>query len=267
MILCSANRPRLFLFSLFGVLCWGLPSCVNTKRAIYFRDQGDGTIRSSFLVPETIIEANDILSIQVSSLNPEASAAFNAASTSNNASATPSPGSLSEAAGYLVSRQGFITFPILGNIRAAGLTKDQLTDSISHILSDKKLLVDPIVSIRMLNFKVTVLGEVEHPSVFSVPAEKISLLEALGLAGDLTINAKRDNVLIIREETGKKVIKRIDLNSSELFTSPYYYLQSNDVVYAEPNKAKVRSSSNTAMWVSVIFAALSFGVIAIENIK
>ena len=100
-----------------------------------------------------------------------------------------------------------------------------------------------------------------------VPSEKISLLEALGLAGDLTINARRDNVMVIREEAGRKVIKRINLNSSELFTSPYYYLQTNDVVYVEPNKAKVRSGSNTAMWVTVVLAALSFGIIAVTNIK
>ena len=119
----------------------------------------------------------------------------------------------------------------------------------------------------MLNFKVTVLGEVGHPSVIPVPSEKISLLEALGLAGDLTINARRDNVMVIREEAGRKIIKRINLNSSELFTSPYYYLQTNDVVYVEPNKAKVRSGSNAAMWVTVALAALSFGIIAVTNIK
>jgi polysaccharide export outer membrane protein len=135
------------------------------------------------------------------------------------------------------------------------------------MLNDRKLLIDPIVSIRMLNFKVTVLGEVEKPSVIPVPSEKISLLEALGMAGDITINGRRDNVLVIREEPGRKVIKRLDLNSSDLFTSPYYYLQSNDVVYVEPNKAKVRSGSNTAMWVSVVLAALSFGIIAVTNIK
>jgi len=133
------------------------------------------------------------------------------------------------------------------------------------MLTERKLLLSPLVSVRMLNFKVTVLGEVGHPTVIPVPSEKISLLEALGLAGDVTINGKRDNVLVIREEPGKKVIKRLNLNSSQLFTSPYYYLRSNDIVYVEPNKTKVISTSNAAMWVTVVVAVLSFGVIVVEN--
>ena len=107
---------------------------------------------------------------------------------------------------------------------------------------EKKLLVDPIVTIRFLNFKVTVLGEVAHPNVITVPSERISLLEAIGLAGDLTIYAQRDNVLVIRDEDGKKITHRLNLNSTELFNSPYYYLKSNDVVYVEPNKSKVAST-------------------------
>jgi polysaccharide export outer membrane protein len=248
------------------MLCYGFSSCINTKKAIYFRDQTDGTIRASASIPQTIIEPNDILGIQVSSLNQDASSAFNVVNRED-AFATTLTGTRNEAGGYLVTKSGDISFPILGNIHVAGLNKDQLTDSITHMLNDRKLLIEPIVTIRMLNFKVTVLGEVEKPSVIPVPSEKISLLEALGMAGDITINGRRDNVLVIREEPGRKVVKRLNLNSSDLFTSPYYYLQSNDIVYVEPNKAKVRSGSNTAMWVSVVLAALSFGVICVENIK
>lgn len=241
-------------------------SCLNTKKAVYFRDQQDAIIPSSNYVPETLIQSNDILSILVTSLNQEASAAFNVPNNTGTITTTQS-GNRTEAGGYLVSRDGYIQFPIIGSIKAAGLTKNQLRDTVTRVLTDRKLLVDPIVSIRMLNFKVTVLGEVGHPAVIPVPSEKISLLEALGLAGDLTINAKRDNVLVIREEPGKKIIKRLDLNSSDLFTSPYYYLKSNDIVYVEPNKAKVRSTSNAPMWVSLSLAALSFGVIVVTNVK
>jgi polysaccharide export outer membrane protein len=251
---------RLFVcFFLFSVI-----SCINTKKAIYFRGQGDAVIRSPDYIPETIIESNDILSILVTSLNQEASTAFNTSNTTDVNSTTAS-GIRNESSGYLVSHEGFIKFPMLGNIKAAGLTKDQLQDSITRMLTDRKLLLSPLVSVRMLNFKVTVLGEVGHPTVIPVPSEKISLLEALGLAGDVTINGKRDNVLVIREEPGKKVIKRLDLNSSQLFTSPYYYLRSNDIVYVEPNKTKVISTSNAAMWVTVVVAVLSFGVIVVEN--
>ncbi len=118
-----------------------------------------------------------------------------------------------------------------------------------------------------MTFKVTVLGEVEKPGVISVPTEKISLLEALGLAGDLTINAQRDNILVIREEAGKKITKRLNLNTSDLFSSPYYYLKSNDVVYAEPNKVKVRNNSNATLWVPLILSFLSFGIIVSQNVK
>jgi polysaccharide export outer membrane protein len=264
MVISLDNWPRRILY--LSMLCYGFSSCINTKKAIYFRDQTDGTIRASASIPQTIIEPNDILGIQVSSLNQDASSAFNVVNRED-AFATTLTGTRNEAGGYLVTKSGDISFPILGNIHVAGLNKDQLTDSITHMLNDRKLLIEPIVTIRMLNFKVTVLGEVEKPSVIPVPSEKISLLEALGMAGDITINGRRDNVLVIREEPGRKVVKRLNLNSSDLFTSPYYYLQSNDIVYVEPNKAKVRSGSNTAMWVSVVLAALSFGVICVENIK
>jgi len=246
------------------VFIFGACSCLNAKKAIYFRGQNDATIRAKDYVPETIIESNDILSVMVSSSNQEASSIFNLPNTVD-VNSTTIAGSRNETAGYLVNKDGFIQFPQLGAVKAAGLTKDQFQDTLTRILTVQKLLVSPVVSVRMLNFKVTVLGEVEHPTVIPVPSEKISLLEALGLAGDLTINAKRDNVLVIREEPGKKVIKRLNLNSSELFTSPYYYLRSNDIVYVEPSRTRVMSAGNTAMWVSVVLAALSFGIVVLDH--
>jgi polysaccharide export outer membrane protein len=131
----------------------------------------------------------------------------------------------------------------------------------------KKLLVDPIVSIRFLNYRVTVLGEVARPTVISVSNEKISLLEAIGLAGDLTIFAKRESVMIIREmENGKKLIKRINLNSTEIFTSPYYYLKTNDIVYAEPNKNRVASSSYVTQVLPIVLSALSLVVVVVSTL-
>jgi polysaccharide export outer membrane protein len=148
-----------------------------------------------------------------------------------------------------------------------GLTKDELKDKLTKSLVDKKLLVDPIITIRFLNFKVTVLGEVAHPTVVTVPSERISLLEAIGLAGDLTIYAQRDNVLVIRDEDGKKVTHRLNLNSTELFTSPYYYLKTNDVVYVEPNKSKVATTSRSIQWIPIVLSALSLGVIVVDRLK
>jgi polysaccharide export outer membrane protein len=172
--------------------------------------------------------------------------------------------SVSQTTGYLVDQEGNIQFPVLGAVHAAGLTKKQLTNLITKGLLDRKQLVDPIVNVRFLNYRVTVLGEVARPSVLNIPNEKISLLEAIGLAGDLTIYAKRDNVMVIREVNGKKLIKRLNLNSTELLTSPYYYLQSNDIVYVEPNKARVASSERSQQLLPIVLSALSFVAIIVS---
>ena len=231
-------------------------SCGGSKNVINFQGVNDGSIPSDTPFPESLIQKNDILSISVSSLNPEASQVFNTA----NGAATGAP------VGYLVNSEGYIQFPILGTVRAEGLTKGQLKDTIANDLIEKKLLLDPIVTIRFINFRVTILGEVNHPTVVTVPNEKISLLEAIGLAGDMTIYAKRQNVMIIREEKDQKIIKRINLNSDELFTSPYYYLQSNDIVYVEPNKNKLSSVSRSNTLLPIVFSGLSLAVLATQVI-
>jgi polysaccharide export outer membrane protein len=165
-----------------------------------------------------------------------------------------------------VSQDGFIDFPGLGKVMAAGISKQRLKEEITQMLVNSKLLIDPIVTVRYLNYRVTVLGEVARPTVVTVPNEKISILEAIGLAGDLTIYAKRDNVLLIREEKGSKVIKRINLNTSEIFTSPYYYLKSNDVVYVEPNNTKVASASRSQQLLPIVLSALSFVAIILTRV-
>jgi len=235
---------------------FAMSSCGSTKKVIYFPEVKDGTIQSTTIFPEAIIQKNDILSITVSSLSAAADAPFNSPNTSAAAGAI---------AGYLVNSEGSIQFPILGNIKAEGLTKNQLKDKITKALVDAKQLVDPIVTIRFANFRVTILGEVNHPTVVNVPNEKISLLEAIGLAGDLTIYGKRQNVMIIREEKEQKIIKRVDLNSAEIFTSPYYYLQSNDIVYVEPNKTKIASVSRGNQILPIVLSGLSLAVIAVQQ--
>jgi len=259
-----AQLPMWRALQLFCILVMLLVSvsCTNTKKAVYFSGQRTGSFETP-AVPKLVIQNNDLLSISVSSLNPEASAVFN---TPNNAPANNNTSTTTSATGYLVDGDGNIQFPFLGAIKASGLTKDELKDKLTKTLLDKKLLVDPIIAVRFLNFKVTVLGEVAHPTVVTVPSERISLLEAIGLAGDLTIYAQRDNVLVIRDEDGKKVTHRLNLNSTELFTSPYYYLKSNDVIYVEPNKAKVASTSRSNQWLPILFSALSLGVIVVDRL-
>lgn len=254
--------------SLLFISC---PSCTNTKKATYFNGAQPGSIVSNTPIPESIIQKNDILNITVSSLNPEASAFFNTSSGGSSAGGTAPGAESSKSGGYLVSSDGYIQFPLLGNIKAEGLTKNQLKEKITQTILEKKLLVDPIVIIRFQNFRVTVLGEVNNPTVVSVPNEKISLLEAIGLAGDLTLYAKRDNVMLIREQkdpkTGSesKLITRLNLNTSEIFTSPYYYLQSNDIVYVEPGKARVATTNRSNTWIPLLFSGLSLTIILIDQ--
>ncbi len=217
------------------------------------------------MVPATlqVIVPNDILSITVGSLNPEATLIFNNPTT--NTSSTGS-NNYTQSTGYLVDQEGYIQFPVLGKIKVTGLTKMELTEFLRKTLVDKQLLLDPVVAIRYLNFRITVLGEVTHPMVVAVPNEKISLLEAIGMAGDLTIYARRDNVLLIREEKGKRIIKKLNLNSGDIFNSPYYYLKSNDILYVEPNKSKILSVSNTRIILPIVFSALSVVAIVIDRV-
>lgn len=212
---------------------------------------------------EPVIKPNDLLIIMVSSVNPEAAEIFNISNTNTSRSSTVS-GTTAQVSGYLVNQDGFIRFPILGNIKAVGITKEELRKDITAQLENRKLLLEPIVDIRYLNFKVSILGEVKDPSVLTIPDEKISLFEALGLAGDITVYGNRKNVSIIREEEyGVKKLTRIDLTTNEIFTSPYYYLRPNDVVYVEANKAKVASSSQANLWIPVVLSAISLAIITI----
>lgn len=240
-------------------------SCSNVRKTIYFADQQDTTIASKNEAPVTYIQPNDLLSIAVSSLNPEATAIFN---TPNNSyvSSSSATGINLQSPGYLVNTNGNIQFPILGNLKVIGLTTNQLREQLTKSLVDRKLLVDPVVVVRQLNFKVSVLGEVSHPTVVNVPSEKISLLEALGLAGDITVYGRKDNVTVIREESGKKIIRHINLNSSQIFTSPYYYLKSNDIVYVEANRAKAASGGQTVQILPIVLSGLSFIAILVSSI-
>lgn len=242
-----------------------LTSCANTKKVAYFNDVKDSARIVSKAGLEAVIQKKDILSITVSSLSNEATIIFNTPNLpiTPNASTTPN---MPQTAGYLVSDEGTIKFPILGDIQAAGLSQKQLENHITKLLVDKKLLFDPIVSSRFLNFRVTVLGEVNHPGVVTVPSEQISILEAIGQAGDLTIYGLRDNIILIRQEGPNKLVKRLNLNSTNILQSPYFFLKSNDVIYVEPGKAKVASRDRTTQLLPIIFSGISVVVIVLNSL-
>jgi len=257
---CSGSKYLLAI--IFGLNV--LSSCVDTRKVAYFNDVQDSIRIASQAGLEPVIQKKDILSISVSSLSNEATIIFNAPNQPS--SPIASSNANSQTAGYIVSEDGTIKFPILGNIPAVGLTQTQLENNLAQSLKDKKLLFDPIVTARFLNFRITVLGEVNRPGVIYVPSEQISILEAIGDAGDLTIYGVRDNVILIRQEGGEKMVKRLNLNSSKLLQSPYYFLKSNDVIYVEPGKGKVATASITQQRLPVILSGLSLLIILLTNV-
>lgn len=246
---------------LLPILC---TNCVSPQKLAYFQKKPTeaDTLRTASRFVSTV-QVGDVLSIQVNSLNAEASSFFNpytasAGSPLQQASATPNSVTtpLPYTTGYLVDPAGTIEFPMLGKMKVAGLTNTQVSDRIRGQL--KEYLKEPTVNVRNLNFRISVMGEVTRPSLFSIPNEQVSVLEALSLAGDITIYGRRDNVLIIRDEGAGKTFTRLDLTQRDLFRSPYYYLHPNDVIYVEPGKARVASADRTNQLLPIIISALSF---------
>lgn len=261
------RKQNFFPGFLIAVLCFLLSACGGTKKIVYFDGIHDVTIKSKYPPNiESFIQINDLLSITVSSANAAASAIFNAPNESTPTTISATSGGNTLTVGYLVNLNGDILFPVLGKVHAQGLTKSQLQTLLTKQLLETKQLIDPIVTIRQLNFRVSVLGEVAKPGVYTTPNEKISLLEALSFAGDITIYGKKNNLLLIREDDkGDKLIVRIDLTSSSLFTSPYYYLKSNDVLYVEPSQNKEKKE-RFAMITPIVLSVVSLAIITVTAI-
>lgn len=255
---------RILLFT--SVICLLLcASCTTSNKVAYFQNAQDTTYKRMLVSVEAPLQKNDFISIAISSANAAASEIFNPIAGNAENTATAS-GKNAKYVGYLINSEGNVEIPILGKITAAGVTKTQLKNYITKAILDKKLLIDPIVDIRLLNFEVTILGEVSTPTVISVPSEKISLIKALGMAGDLTIYGKRENVLLIREEDGVRKTRHINLNSSDFLNSEYYYLKPNDVVYVEPNKAKVAVSGRSQQVLPLVLTSVSILVFVLDKV-
>lgn len=227
-------------------------SCVDTRKIAYLSDVQDSLRVASIAGIEAVIQPKDILSIEVSSVSPEATAMFNTPGMSASSASTGV-----QTAGYLVDKEGYIKFPVIGRIQASGLTPNEIETKLYEMLVGKKLLFDPIVIVRLTNFRVTVLGEVNNPGVIIAPNEQLNVLEALSQAGDLTIFGIRDNVKLIRQEGNSKIVKRLNLNSSELLKSPYFFLKSNDILYVEPGKAKAGSTVEARQILPIVLSSLS----------
>lgn len=230
------------------VLLVSMGSCVAKKEMLYLQEAEGINALETIVKVEPKIQQNDLLAINVSAIDGEAALPFNLFEAGGTATSIPKPIT------YLVNSDGDINFPVLGKIKVEGFTTKEITNHLTEALA--VYIKNPIVNIRLTNFKVTVLGEVKSPGTYPVPNERISILEAIGLAGDLTIQGKRKTVVLVREQNGKRTFIDIDLTSREILNSPYFYLAQNDVLIVEPNKTKVNSSA-VGPNIGVIFASIS----------
>ena len=247
-----------------------LAACSAPKEVLYLQDISlikEEAIDKSY---EVIIHKDDLLAIIVNSKDPELALPFNMPLVSYQIGGQNV--SQQRLVGYLVNQDGNIDLPILGDIHVEGLTRMQVTELIKKRLIEEELIKDPIVTVQFLNFKVSVIGEVGRPGTFDISGDRITLLEALSMAGDLTIYGRRDRVAVIREKDGKRSILYHDLRSSDIFQSPCYYLQQNDIVYVEPNNAKtgqsrINSNNSVGVWLSGVSVLASITSLLVTMFK
>jgi polysaccharide export outer membrane protein len=248
---------------LFALLVFIFQSCSSKKDVLYLNIP-PGLSENDFSWTELYIQTNDILSVKITADNPELALPYNMSSQQNSTGQT----NALLMQGYLVSNEGFINLPVIGLLKVTGLTINQAELFIQKSLIDKGLLKNPVVICRLVNAKFTVLGEVKTPGTFTFYENNLTLLQALGLAGDLTINGVRKKITIIRTENGKQSYATIDLTKNDWFKSPYYFVKPNDVIVVDPNTAKVKSSGiigNPGNLISVISVLLS-SIILIKNL-
>lgn len=248
------NRVVLTLFLLSSL---AFVSCVPSKEVVYFQGIDDKNLTGSGAY-EPVLKPDDVLYINVSSFDDEAVKPFNLGVSQEGGGGGGGQGLIIMRQTYLVNNDGDIEFPILGTIKVGGLTREDVTRKLQVRISE--YVKDPIINLRIVNYKVSVVGEVNNPGAYTINSDRLTVLEAIAMAGDMTLFGKRENVLIIRENRGVKETIRLDLTKPDFISSPYYYLTQNDVVYVEPNKRKINSTAigpNILAGISVIGFALT----------
>jgi len=249
---------RITILLFLGYLLLFLSSCKLKEKIVYFNSLTADTIEvienTSFDVK---LKVDDFVSITVSDLDEESTSQFNLKNTNNQITGYSNGSNI--LIGYLIDNEGMVNLPVLGKIKLEGLSKKQAIEIIEEKL--KLYLKNPVVNITIQNYKITVLGEVNIPGTYRIPNDRITILEAIGLAGDLKITGVRKNILVIREVNEIKLKFRIDLTNPNLFSSPVYYLHQNDVVYVEPNLASLSNStfikSNGTIFISITSLIIS----------
>lgn len=245
----------------------GLNSCSQQKNITYFQNI-DSLTELNQSVFEPTIQPDDLLLLIVSAPDIEAAAPFNL--TTENIPTTLNQSSIGQRQQqlYLVDKNGMVDFPVLGQLKFGGLTKTEVVKQLKEKLA--LYIKNPMVNIRIMNYKVTVQGEVTKPGSYAIASERVTITEALSLAGDLTIYGKRNNIIVVREQHGKKTVGRIDITKADFINSPFYYLSQNDLVYVEPNKAKTSSSTfnqNTTVWIAIasLVSSAIFSILLINK--
>ena len=241
-------RKKIIGASCFVIACLTIISCTPSKDVVYFQDASQFETLINENPATTKFKVDDVVSIHVSTLDPEASAPFNLFRGAGEGGIRP------EQVNYLVDKNGEIDFPVIGKVKIVGLSPSETRDLLREKLAD--YLKNPIINIRIRNFTVTVLGAVNRPGTFPVNGEQITIMEALGFAGDINIKGRRDNIMVIRDFDGTKVYNRINLNAKDALKSPVYYLTQNDVVYVEPNKSG-KTASNLDQRASIAVSIIS----------
>ncbi|MDB4925233.1 polysaccharide biosynthesis/export family protein [Mucilaginibacter sp.] len=235
--------------------------CASRRDLVYFSNLTNVGAVANPKNQEVHIAPNDMVNITMHSLNPESDNLFLNKNAALYALYAPS-----KIDGYRVNKDGLIDLPIIGGFKIGGMNIEEAQKAITVELSKK--VKDPLVDVQIVNFKITVIGEVNKPSTFIITNEKVNVLEALGMAGDMTVYGKRDNVLVIRNDGGTKTLKRLNLNNKDSFDSPYFYLKQNDIVYVEPDKSKaVEYSQNTRLMPLIIASISALAVLAAVVLK
>lgn len=245
------NYKNLFRVGLL-ILALSFVSCASRKKLVYMQNADTSSGNSKTVENfEPKLQNDDLLSIIVSADQPELTIPFNMPQIQGNYQINENQDGIKT---YLIDSYGFIEFPVIGKIKLAGLTRSEAITKLRDQV--KEYITNPTINLRILNYKISVLGEVMRPGSFKISSERITLLEALSLAGDLTIYGKRTNILLVREVDGKKTYNRIDITKADFADSPFYYLKQNDVLIVEPNNTKVNASA-VGPNASVIISSLS----------
>ena len=262
---------------LFLIICLiaCLTACKTPEKINYIQDVEPGVTQPIESRQSIIIQPKDMLSIIVSTKDPELAAIFNLSVQANRAGVPIFSSAYNQyLSGYVVDNNGDIDFPVLGKIHAAGLSRWALQEKITRELTERNLLKDMVVTIEFMNFKVSVLGEVKKPGTYSIEGDKVTVLEAIAMAGDLTIYGLRDEVYVIREENGERRNFKLDLRSKDIFNSPAYYLRQNDIIYVKPNEVRAGQSTinqnsvrSISLWLSITSLLTSISILVVNLVK